>query len=145
MRYRIRSLILLNRVAGLAVLAALLLGACAAMNPEAARTRGLLTAAGFHTVKPETPEQRGIFSQMPDYTLEGGIISGKQLYSYKDPAKDAVYVGGETEFQQYGVLLAKWKAANQNTAGQNVNPRKFMLGGQAFSQKGLWLSQDMNR
>jgi hypothetical protein len=144
MRHRIRSLIPLRWTSGLAFVAAVLLGACAASNPEATRTRSLLAAAGFHAVKPETPEQREIFAQMPANTLEGGLIGGKQLYSYKDPGKDAVYVGGETEFQQYEVLLAKWKQANATNPDQRMNPRKPMLGQEAFGYRGLWLSQDMN-
>jgi hypothetical protein len=141
MRHRIRSLIPLRRSAGVAL--AILLGACAATNPEATRTRNFLAAAGFHTVKPETSEQREIFAQMPAYTLEGGLIAGKQLYSFKDPGKGAVYVGGETEFQQYEVLLAKWKQANGAHPDQRTNPHKLMLGEQAFGYRGLWLSEDI--
>jgi hypothetical protein len=137
MRLQIRSI--------LPLLAAVVLGACASANPEAVRTRNLLTAAGFHTVKPETPEQREIFSQMPAYVLEGGIIQAKQTYSYKDLGKGVVYVGGDTEFQQYEVLLARSKQANGSAPGQNMNPHKAMLGQQAFGYRGLWLSQDIDR
>jgi hypothetical protein len=145
MRHRIHSLIPLNLAAGFALLAAVMLSACAATNPEVTRTKSLLAAAGFHTVKPETPEQSAIFSQMPAYALEGGIIQGKQLYSYKDLSKGTVYVGGETEFQQYEVLLAKWKKLNESTHVQNTNLHRNTLGDQAFGNRDLWLNQDMNQ
>ena len=143
MRYRIRSFLLLHRSTGLALLGAVLLGACALPNPETIRTRNLLASAGFHPQKPETPEQREIYVQMPAFKLEGGLVHGEQLYSYKVPAEDAVYVGGEAEYQQYERLLSRWKKAEGSALGHKSLHGGFA--GDPFGQRSYWLQQDLNR
>jgi len=144
MHQRIRHLLPLHYSAAFALLAAVLLGACATPIPETTRTKNLLTSAGFYTRKPETPEQREIYSQMPAYTLEGGLIHGKQLYTYKYPSEGAVYVGGETEFQQYELLLAQWKnAAGQILSKKNSVERLTFNG--SLGDKSYWLQEYLSR
>jgi hypothetical protein len=125
MNHRMPLLLVRCHAIGFALLAAILLGACATSNPESTRTRNLLAASGFHTKKPETPEQRAIFSQMPDYAMQGGLIHGRQLYTYKDPSEGAVYVGGDTEYQQYVRLLAQWKKAGEEIQPGRLPGRSF--------------------
>jgi len=93
--------------------------------------------------KPETPEQSEIYSQMPAYTLEGGVIHGEQLYTYKVSSEGAVYVGGETEYRQYQRLLARWKKAKENALGRRSIHGGFA--GDPFGQRSYWLEQDLNR
>jgi hypothetical protein len=131
MRYRIPSL--------LALFAAGLLGACAMFFPEAARTKNFLIKAGFHTVKPETSEQLGVFAQMPDGALEGGLINGTQTYSYKDRHEGVVYVGGDKEYQEYTRLLAEWKMTHPKTPGQTPGPHGTMPGQTIFGGDAFWL------
>jgi hypothetical protein len=139
MRHRIRPILSLHYRPGFALLAALLLGACASANTETIRTKNLLAAAGFHTQKPETPSEREIYNRMPAHTLEGGLIRGTQLYTYKYPSEGAVYVGGENEYQQYAHLLAYWKKA-----GEKIMPRKTTdrsLPGPQYSGDAFWLKE----
>ena len=65
------------------------------LYPETTPTKFLLVKAGFHKVKPATPEQQGVFAQMPDKALECGLINGTQTYSYKDQREGVAYVGGD--------------------------------------------------
>jgi hypothetical protein len=67
----------------------------------ASNTETYLSAAGFRKRTPSTPQQRALFSQFAPYKLERRTKNGKVLYTYADKQKGIVYIGGETEYQQF--------------------------------------------
>jgi hypothetical protein len=140
MHHQILHFLSLRYTAGWALLAAVLLGSCATQKTETVRTKNLLTAAGFTARKPETPEQRQIYSQMPDCRLEGGLIHGKQLYIYKYAVDGVVYVGGDPEFNKYGQLLAEWKDAEGKILGKKASVEKLSFNN-AMGDKDYWVQE----
>jgi hypothetical protein len=85
---------------------------CASKNASStSSTESLLSAAGFRTRTPSTPEQQALYSQLTPYKLERRTENGKVLYTYADKQKGVQYIGGETEYQQYKRLVMQ--QANQ--------------------------------
>jgi hypothetical protein len=123
----------------LSLCAASLLCACAMLYPETTPTKFLLVKAGFHKVKPATPEQQGVFAQMPDKALECGLINGTQTYSYKDQREGVAYVGGDTEYKEYSRLLTEWNLTHAKAPGQKPNQRATMPGMTPFGGDNFWL------
>src|ERR1700726_2123260 len=78
---------------------------CASM--DASNTESLLSAAGFRSRTPSTPKQQALYSQLTPYKLERRTKNGKVLYTYADKQKGIVYIGGETEYQQYKRLAVQ--------------------------------------
>jgi hypothetical protein len=48
-----------------------------------------------------------LYSQLAPYKLERRTKNGKVLYTYADKQKGIVYIGGETEYQQYKRLAVE--------------------------------------
>src|SRR5258708_39819090 len=84
---------------------------CASLG--ASNKESLLSAAGFRTRTPSTPKRQALYSQLPPYKLERRTKNGKVLYTYADKQKAIVYVGGETEYQQYKRLAVE-RSPQQN-------------------------------
>src|SRR5262245_52199250 len=69
-----------------------LLSGCAGLHQN---TEHLLSSAGFKTRMPSTPQERDAYDRMESYKLKRGDISGKVVYTYKDPKQGVVYLGNE--------------------------------------------------
>ncbi len=78
---------------------------CASLG--ASNKESLLSAAGFRTRTPSTPKRQALYSQLAPYKLERRTKNGKVLYTYADKQKGIVYIGGETEYQQYKRLVVQ--------------------------------------
>src|ERR1700745_4298290 len=75
---------------------------CASLTSLVASDKeSLLSAAGFRTRPTSTPKRQALYSQLAPYKLERRTKNGKVLYTYADKQKGIVYIGGETEYQQY--------------------------------------------
>jgi hypothetical protein len=72
---------------------------------QAAETRSterLLSAAGFHTEPADTSEKLAELQTLPAREVLPQTRDGKATYVYPDPAVcHCLYVGGETEYQDY--------------------------------------------
>ena len=86
----------------LPVVVVALLAGCA--GTEVQQKESVLTAAGFHTRTPSTPQQWAMYKQMTPYKLERNTLQGKALYSYADQKKGIVYIGGDKAYQRYKQL-----------------------------------------
>ena len=64
----------------------------------------LLSAAGFRVRIPSTQEQWAMYHQMTPYKLERNTLNGKALYTYADPQKGVVYIGGDKSYARYKEL-----------------------------------------
>src|SRR6266853_6024777 len=83
-------------------------GGCASLTSLVASNKeSLLSAAGFRTRTPSTPKRQALYSQLAPYKLERRTKNGKVLYTYADKQKGIVYIGGETEYQQYKRLAVQ--------------------------------------
>lgn len=67
-------------------------------------TQSLLSAAGFNTVTPTTPQQQWLYANMPPYQLQRHELNGKVVYAYADPKEGVLYVGGEPQYQRFQQL-----------------------------------------
>jgi hypothetical protein len=86
---------------------------------DASSQESLLSAAGFKTRTPSTPQQEAMFARMAPYTVERRERNGKVLYAYADKNQHLLYIGGEAEYQRYKQLgLQKSIADNQLQAAQ---------------------------
>ena len=86
---------------------------------DASSQESLLSAAGFKTRTPSTPQQQTMFARMAPYTVERRERHGKVLYAYADKNQHLLYIGGEAEYQRYKQLgLQKSIADNQLQAAQ---------------------------
>jgi hypothetical protein len=86
---------------------------------EAQNKETLLSAAGFRTRTPATPQQQAMFNRMAPYKVERRVRNGKVLYAFADKQKNLVYIGGESEYQRYKQLgLQQQIAQNQLEAAQ---------------------------
>jgi hypothetical protein len=92
---------------------------CASM--DASSTESLLSAAGFRTRAPSTPKQQALYSQATPYKLERRTKKGKVLYTYADKQKGIVYIGGETEYQQYKRLAVQQSIAQNQLEAAEIN------------------------
>jgi hypothetical protein len=95
-----------------AAAAALLTAGCAEMG--SGNTTSLLTAAGFRTRTPQTPQQQQIYAALPPYQVERATIKGKGVfYVYKDEKAGLAYVGREQEYQRYQQLAIQQQIAQE--------------------------------
>lgn len=123
------------------VLSALCLGAligltgCASMG--AANMEQLLSASGFNARKPETRQQEEIYRTMPPYKLQSTTVDGKPLYVYKHEKKGLLYIGGETQFQQYQRLSLQQDIARQNLMAAQMN-QDLALRWNYWGPRGPW-------
>jgi hypothetical protein len=88
---------------------------------DASNTESLLSAAGFRTRTPSTPKQQALYSQLAPYKLERRTKNGKVLYTYADKQKGIVYIGGETEYQQYKRLALQQSIAQSQLEAAQIN------------------------
>src|SRR4029077_8706402 len=133
-----RSLILVIRYASVTLMSSikplstsvtiLLLVAVAAFEGCASLTsllasdkESLLSAAGFRTRTPSTPKQQALYNQLAPYKLERRTKNGKVLYTYADKQKGIVYIGGETEYQQYKRLALQQSIAQSQLEAAQIN------------------------
>src|SRR3982074_2297256 len=91
---------------------------CASM--DASNTESLLSAAGFRARTPSTPKQQALYSQLAAYKLERRTEHGKALYTDADKQKGIVYIGGETEYQQYKRLALQQSIAQSQLEAAQI-------------------------
>ena len=90
-----------------AIAATVILTGCATIRrPETTDTEQLLAAAGF-TMQPTDPADQQL-EATPPYRLVSRARDGAVEYVYADPDRcRCVYVGGPSEYAEYGRLKAK--------------------------------------
>lgn len=84
-------------------------------------TESTLSAAGFHSLAPTTPQQQSLCTSLPPYTLQRHDVQGKMVYAYSDPKQGVCYVGGEPQYQRYQQLAIQQKIAKQQLQAAQMN------------------------
>jgi hypothetical protein len=104
-----------RKVAMLALIVALPLTGCAAIQrSEAKDTEQLLAAAGFQAKPAETPEKLTNLGTMPPRQLVSQAKDGNMVYTYADPDYcQCLYVGGPKEYSAYQRLAVEKKIAQE--------------------------------
>lgn len=129
----------MNRILSLGVVFTLLaligLSGCASM--ESGNTEQLLSAAGFQSRTPTTAKQIQIFNALPPYKVERRNVNGKVLYTYADPKRNLVFIGGEAEYQQYTKLGVQQQISMNNLAAAQINQVNAM-NMDAWGPWGMW-------
>ena len=100
------------------LLLAILVG-CASWDAQ--NKESLLSAAGFRTRTPTTPNQQAMFNRMTPYKVERRIRNGKVLYAYADKQNNVVYLGGENEYQKYRQLALQQSIAQDQIEAAQIN------------------------
>jgi hypothetical protein len=98
---------------------ALSLSGCASTKEH--NTESLLSAAGFHTMTPSTPQQQASYAALPPYKVQRHDFNGKVMYAYADKKAGIVYVGTEKEYQRFKQLGQQQKIANEQLEAAEMN------------------------
>ncbi|MBV8277253.1 MAG: hypothetical protein JO170_18615 [Verrucomicrobia bacterium] len=88
---------------------------------DAASQESLLSAAGFKTRTPSTPQQEAMFARITPYTVERHERNGKVLYVYTDTKQHLAYIGGEAEYQRYKQLGLQKSIADSQLQAAQIN------------------------
>jgi hypothetical protein len=104
-----------RKVVMLALIVALPLTGCAAIQrSEAKDTEQLLAAAGFQAKPAETPEKLTNLRTMPPRQLVSQAKDGNMVYTYADPDYcQCLYVGGPKEYSAYQHLAVEKEIARE--------------------------------
>ncbi|MDB6111104.1 MAG: hypothetical protein JWR69_2854, partial [Pedosphaera sp.] len=76
-------------------------------------TESLLSAAGFRTLTPSTPQQQASYAALPPFKVQRHEANGRVVYAYADKKAGLLYVGGENEYQRYKQLGQQQKIADE--------------------------------
>lgn len=114
-----------------------LLGLVGCASLESGNTEQLLSAAGFRSRTPTTAKQIEIFNSLPPYQLERRLIGGKVVYTYADPKRNLIFIGGENEYQEYTRLGLQQQISMNNLAAAQMNQAAAM-DLSAWGPWGLW-------
>jgi hypothetical protein len=104
-----------RNVVVLALIVALPLVGCAAIQRSEARDKEqLLAAAGFQAKPADTPEKLANLKTMPPRQLVSQVKDGNFVYSYADPDYcQCLYVGGPKEYSAYQHLAVEKEIAQE--------------------------------
>ena len=106
------------------------LSACASTKVQ--NKESLLSSAGFRSHTPSTQTQLVMFKRMTPYKLERNTVGGKALYSYADPQRGVVYIGGDKAYQRYRQLALQQSIAEKEVEASYSNYLKTI--DQEFSE-----------
>jgi hypothetical protein len=100
------------------------LAGCASLQAAGTRsTEELLSAAGFHVEPADTPEAVANLRTLPARRVSPRTREGQIAYVYADPRVcRCLYVGGETEYQQYERLRLQQEAEDASPAAVDHAP-----------------------
>jgi sarcosine oxidase gamma subunit len=97
------------------LLAAVGAAGCATMGADATRsTEQMLAAAGFHSAAADTPEKVAHLRTLTPRRIVARVSNGQTFYLWPDPdVCTCLYVGGESEYQQYRKLARQRDIADE--------------------------------
>ena len=73
----------------------------------------MLSAAGFQIKVADTEAKRQSLAEEVPYKLQMHTRNGQVLYTYANPAKNILYVGGQKEYQAYQKMMVQQNIAAQ--------------------------------
>jgi len=118
------------------VCAAFGLSGCA--STKAHSTESMLSAAGFHTITPTTPQQQACYDALPAYKIERTETeNGRVAYAYADKNAGLLYVGNENNYQRFSHMAVQQKIAEEQVAAAQMNQSAAANWG-SWSLDGMW-------
>jgi len=122
----------------LPVLAAAFLGLTGCTTMESANTMSLLTQAGFHVRKPDTPKRQEIYNSLTAYQMQKATVNGKKVfYVFKDEKNGVAYVGREAEYQRYRDLAVAQKVRQDYYMAMEMD-RAAAYRWYGWGPRGIW-------
>jgi len=112
------------------------LASCAEM--ESNNTKSLLSAAGFHTLTPQTPLQKQVYAALPADKVERATVKGKTFYVFKDERAGIAYVGHEPEYQKYKELCIQQRIAQDYYMAASMDRYYAGRWYGAWGRRGMW-------
>ena len=109
---------------------------CAEM--ESNNTKSLLSAAGFHALRPQTAQQKEIYAALPAYKVERATVKGKTFYVFKDEKAGIAYVGHEPEYQKYKDLCIRQRIAQDYYMAASMDRHYAGRWYGAWGPRGMW-------
>jgi len=73
----------------------------------------MLSAAGFEIRVADTAQKRQSLAEEVPYKMQMHTRGAQVLYTYANPEKNIVYVGGQKEYQAYQKMAVQQNIANQ--------------------------------
>jgi len=113
------------------------LGFSGCASNKARDTQNLLSAAGFHTLTPTTPQQQASYDSLPPNEVQRREADGKVLYAYADKKNGILYVGNEANYQRFRQLGHQQRIAEQQLAAAQMNQSTSMNWGY-WGPAGMW-------
>jgi hypothetical protein len=101
------------------------------------KTESLLSAAGFHTMTPATPQQQACYAALRPFKIQRQDLNGKVVYAYADKKAGIVYVGGEKEYQRFNELGQQQKLADEQLQAAAMNQDAATNWG-FWGPRGVW-------
>ena len=80
------------------------------------QTEDLLAAAGFKIVPANSPEQQAHLKTLPNHKLSMVQRDGKEYFIYPDVKNNVLYVGQNSQYQQYQKLREQQKLAEEKAS-----------------------------
>lgn len=85
------------------------------------QTENLLSAAGFKTMPATTPAQQSHLKSLPSGKVTTVQRNGTTYFVYPDTAKQVVYVGQQTQYQEYQKLRLQNQMAMDQLQAAELN------------------------
>jgi hypothetical protein len=100
----------------------------------------LLTAAGFRTVVPSTPDQIAQLKTMPQRKVVPVVKKGKTSFLYADSTRNVLLIGNESQYQQYQQYNLQYKIqqSQEATAAMNADAADWGCWGGGFWGPGYY-------
>lgn len=95
-------------------------------STRAHKTESLLSAAGFHTFMPNTPQQEVCYAALPGFKMQRRQLNGKAIYAYADKRAGRVYVGNEEQYQRFRELAERQRMAEKQFQAAQMNQTAIM-------------------
>ena len=109
---------------------------CAEM--ESNNTKSLLSAAGFHTLTPQTAQQKEIYAALPADKVQRVTVKSRTAYVFKDEKAGIAYVGHEAEYQRYTNLCIQQRIAQDYYMATAMDPYWSHRWSRAWGYRGMW-------
>jgi hypothetical protein len=109
---------------------------CAEM--ESNNTKSLLSAAGFHTLTPQTALQKEIYAALPADKVQRVTVKNRTAYVFKDEKAGIAYVGHEAEYQRYKDLCIQQRIAQDYYMATAMDPYWSGRWSGAWGYRGMW-------
>jgi len=86
-----------------------------------ANQENMLSAAGFKRVPADTPQRQAHLQSLPADRITPVQRDGVTYYTYPDPKQNVLYVGQESQYQEYRRLRLQKQMADERLEAAQMN------------------------